>query len=73
MPAERSLLSSTTQGSKPSTPRRLPFRTSGSSSSLPPSGSASSVGAVISGISVPMRTFMPARRRMFLSTATFCR
>ncbi len=37
MPAERSLLSSTAQGSKPSMPMRLPRRSTGSSSSRSPS------------------------------------
>ena len=72
-PADRSLLSSTTQGSKLSSTRRLFLRCRGSSVSEAPFGSASLVGWVISGSMLPMRTFMPACFRMRASLATFCR
>jgi hypothetical protein len=49
MPADRSLLSSTAQGSKPSTPMRPPLRRSGSSVSVAPLASSSTVGSTIVG------------------------
>ena len=73
MPADRSLLSSTAQGSKLSSPMRLPLRRKGSSVSAAPLASSSTVGSAISGSRLPMRTSSPVRRRIDTSLATFCR
>ena len=73
MPADRSLLSRMVQGSKSFSPRRPRVRTSGSSFRLLPSGSATSVGAVMVSSSVPRRTFRPACVKICISRCTLVR
>ena len=61
------------QGSKSLSPRRPRVRTSGSSVSAVPSGSAISVGVLIVSSSVPRRTFSPAMWKICISRCTFAR
>ena len=61
------------QGSKSFSPRRFLVRTSGSTVSALPSGSGTSVGAVIDSSSVPRRTLRPAMWKISISRATFIR